>query len=135
MAKDEINAFLGTGTVYDGKLDFQGSVRIDGTFTGEITSEGTLIVGKEAKVQGNVHVGQVIVSGNVQGTVTATQKTVLHRAASLSGTLHTGTLVIEEGAMLQGEVSMGEGLSDAPPVAAEEAENKKAPAKAKQEAK
>ena len=45
MSKDEINAFLGTGTVYEGKLSFQGSVRIDGMYTGQIQSEGTLIVG------------------------------------------------------------------------------------------
>ena len=44
MARDEINAFLGAGTVYQGQLSFQGAVRIDGNFVGEVHSEGTLIV-------------------------------------------------------------------------------------------
>ena len=49
MARDEINAFLGSGTDYQGKLNFQGAVRIDGNFNGEVESEGTLVVGREAK--------------------------------------------------------------------------------------
>jgi len=106
MAKDEINAFLGSGTHYQGKLNFEGSVRIDGTFTGEIQSEGTLIVGKDAKVQGQVWVGQLILSGHLQGEIEASSKIVLHKTANLVGSLNTPTLVIEEGAMLEGQVSM-----------------------------
>ena len=48
MSREEINAFLGAGTVYQGKLTFQGAVRVDGVFSGEITSEGALIAGKDA---------------------------------------------------------------------------------------
>ena len=43
MSREEINAFLGAGTVYQGKLTFQGAVRVDGVFSGEISSEGALI--------------------------------------------------------------------------------------------
>ena len=106
MGKDEINAFLGTGTHYQGKLNFEGSVRIDGTFTGEIQSEGTLIVGKDAKVQGQIWVGQLILSGHLQGEIEAGSKVVLHKTANLVGSMNTPTLVIEEGAVLEGQVSM-----------------------------
>lgn len=107
MAKDEINAFLGSGTAYEGKLNFQGSVRVDGSFTGEIQSEGTLIVGKDAKVQGKVWVGQLIMSGHFQGEILASKKVVLHKTANLLGSLNTPVLVIEEGAVMEGQVSMG----------------------------
>ena len=50
MGKDEIG-YLGTDTVYEGKLSFKGTVRVEGRFTGEIESEGTLNVGKDAHVQ------------------------------------------------------------------------------------
>jgi cytoskeletal protein CcmA (bactofilin family) len=120
MSKDEINAFLGAGTVYNGKLDFQGSVRIDGAFTGEIRSQGTLIVGKDADLQGQIQVGQIIVSGKVQGTVTAGKKAVLHRTATVMGTLNTPSLVIEEGAVLQGDVVMKATDSGAPPETADQ---------------
>lgn len=107
MAKDEINAFLGTGTTYQGKLHFQGSVRIDGTFKGEVESKGTLVIGKEAKVEAQVNVGQMIVSGHIQGEISATEKVVLHRTANLVGHLKTPVLVIEEGAVLEGQITMG----------------------------
>ncbi len=106
MARDEINAFLGSGTVYQGKLNFQGSVRIDGVFTGEVQSEGTLIIGKDARVEGQVRVGQLILSGNVQGEVVAVKKAVLHKTANLVGSLVAPVLMVEEGARMEGQISM-----------------------------
>lgn len=115
MARDEINAFLGSGTVYEGTLSFQGSVRIDGTFTGEVNSEGTLIVGKDAHVKGQVNVGQLILSGNIEGEVTASQKVVLHKTANLVGSLTAPSLVVEEGGKLEGQVSMQVAKSSSKP--------------------
>ena len=44
------NATFGPGLVFEGKLSFQGQVRFDGTFTGEITTDDLLIIGETAKV-------------------------------------------------------------------------------------
>lgn len=106
MARDEINAFLGAGTTYQGHLNFQGSVRIDGSFTGEVQSEGTLIIGREASVEGKVRVGQLVLSGNVRGEIEAAKKVVLHKTAVLVGQLTTPVLVMEEGAVVEGEIRM-----------------------------
>ncbi len=106
MGKDEFNAFLGAGTVYQGQLNFLGAVRIDGQFTGEIRSEGTLILGQDAKVEGNVSVSQLILSGSISGDITVSGKTIMHKTAYLTGDLATKSLIMEEGAMLQGKVSM-----------------------------
>lgn len=122
MAKDEINAFLGAGTNYSGKLNFQGAVRIDGSFNGEVESEGTLVIGKEAQVEGQIKVGQLILSGRLRGEVQATSKVVLHKTADLQGNLKTPTLVIEEGAVLEGKVNMGSvsGVAELPAAADED---------------
>lgn len=109
MARDEINAFLGTGTNYNGKLHFQGAVRIDGNFNGEIQSDGTLVVGQEALVDGQIQVGQLVLSGNIRGDVEASEKVVLHRTANLQGNIRTPSLVVEEGAVLEGSLNMGKG--------------------------
>lgn len=106
MAKDEINAFLGVGTAYEGKLQFQGSVRIDGNFLGQIDAEGTLIVGQEAKIEGKVSVASLVLSGYVQGNIVAGNKVVMHKTARMQGSVHTPCLVMEEGAILDGEVIM-----------------------------
>lgn len=107
MARDEINAFLGAGTNYQGKLHFQGAVRIDGNFHGEVVSDGTLVVGQEAVVEGQVRVGQLVLSGNIQGEVEAKNKVVLHKTAHLQGNIRTPVLVVEEGAVLEGQLVMG----------------------------
>ena len=106
MARDEINAFLGAGTVYQGQLSFQGAVRIDGNFVGEVHSEGTLIVGKDANEEGQVRVGQLILSGRVTGEVAAQRKVILHRTGNLNGNLSTPVLVMEEGAVIEGRITM-----------------------------
>ncbi len=111
MAKDEINAFLGAGTNYQGKLVFEGSVRIDGNFNGEIKSDGTLIIGKEARVQGQILVGQLILSGFLEGDIQAEKKVVIHKTGNLQGSMDTPCLVIEEGAVLEGQVSMSRAQS------------------------
>ena len=107
MARDEINAFLGAGTNYHGKLHFQGAVRIDGNFQGEVVSEGTLVIGQEAIVEGQIKVGQLVLSGKIKGEVEAKNKVVLHKTANLQGNIRTPVLVVEEGAVLEGELIMG----------------------------
>lgn len=114
MAKDDITAFLGAGTIYNGQLKFVGSVRIDGQFTGEITSEGTLILGKDAKVEGTINVCHLVLSGNLHGDVVVTGKTILHRTANLTGNLITRSLIIEEGALLQGTICMDPEMNTRP---------------------
>lgn len=106
MSKDEINAFLGSGTVYEGKLTFQGAVRIDGIFTGEITSDGSLIVGKDAVIEGTLQVGELLLSGKFTGQVGASRRVVIHRAGVLEGTINAPALIMEDGAVLQGQVNM-----------------------------
>ncbi|NJB68183.1 cytoskeletal protein CcmA (bactofilin family) [Desulfobaculum xiamenense] len=114
MARDEINAFLGSGTTYQGRLEFKGSVRIDGSFNGEVESEGTLVIGREAHVEGTLHVGQLIVSGRVKGEVRALAKVVLHKTANFDGSMSTPVLMMEEGAVLEGQVSMGTKKTEKP---------------------
>ncbi len=69
-------------------------------------SEGTLIVGKDANVEGQVRVGQLILSGRVTGEVTAQRKVILHRTGNLNGNLSTPVLVMEEGAVIEGRITM-----------------------------
>ncbi len=106
MGKDEINAFLGAGTIYEGKLNFQGAVRIDGTYTGQITSEGSLIVGKDAVISGEIHVGELLLTGKFTGDVYAKKRVVVHRGGVIEGTVNTQALIMEEGGILQGQINM-----------------------------
>src|SRR5277367_1382487 len=59
----EINALLGRGTHFEGKLFFEGRVRIDGGFKGEIRGDDVLVIGEGARVSGEIHVAACIVTG------------------------------------------------------------------------
>lgn len=105
MGKDEI-AYLGSDTVYEGKLSFKGTVRIEGRFTGEITSDGTLNVGKDAQVRGTLHVGELLLSGHFNGEVLAKRRVVVYASGVMEGTLQTPSLLTEEGGIIEGQITM-----------------------------
>ncbi len=105
----DINALLGRGSEFEGKLTFQGTVRIDGRFTGEIYSDGTLIVGEGAEVQAEIRVAQVMVYGDVTGNVQATEGVELHAPAQLRGNITSPALHIDKGVFFDGACQMCSG--------------------------
>lgn len=105
MGKDEI-AYLGSDTMYEGRLSFKGTVRIEGRFTGDITSDGTLNVGKDAQVHGTIAVGELLLSGHFNGDVTAKRRVVVYASGVLEGTLQTPSLLTEEGGVIEGQITM-----------------------------
>lgn len=102
----ELNAFLGTGTKFTGHLTFEGSVRIDGHFLGTISATGTLILGREALVKGEVDVASLNANGTLIGTVRATRHAHLHEHAVFDGHLITPALGMDQGAVLNGTIEM-----------------------------
>jgi cytoskeletal protein CcmA (bactofilin family) len=101
-----LTAFIDQGSEFEGKLSFKDTVRIDGTFTGEIRSENTLIVGETGEIHAQVHSKAVLVSGSVVGDIFATQKLTLHKTARVQGNVETPCLVVEDGAVVNGQVKM-----------------------------
>jgi cytoskeletal protein CcmA (bactofilin family) len=102
----ELNAFLGTGTRFTGHLHFEGSVRIDGNFQGNITSPGTLILGREAVVKGEIEVSNLNANGTIIGTVRASRHVHLHENAIIDGLLVTPGLGMDDGAIVNGTIEM-----------------------------
>ena len=110
----EIQASLGKGSRVEGKLSFEGSVRIDGQVEGDINAQDTVVIGKNAEVTAQIHANTVVVEGRVNGDVTARQRIELRAPAKLFGNLVTPSLVIHEGAVFEGHCTMGgaEGRAD-----------------------
>ena len=113
----ELNAFLGVGTEYRGKLDFVGTVRIDGRFEGEISTDGDLILGRKAFIKGTVLVGRLVSCGSIEGDVVVKERAVLEKTSTLTGSLSTPVLVVEKGAIVEGNIVMSkEGTSAMPKI-------------------
>jgi len=83
-------------------------MRIDGRFTGKIVSKNELIVGESASIEGDIHVGRIAISGTVIGKIIADQRVEIHRNGKVFSDIDTPALVIEEGAIFQGNCTMGE---------------------------
>jgi cytoskeletal protein CcmA (bactofilin family) len=105
-APNGLNALLGKGSEFDGKLAFEGTVRIDGTFSGEITTSDTLIVGDGARVQAEISCGTIVVHGEVGGNIHATQAVELHRPARVTGDITSPSLMVEKGVIFEGHSKM-----------------------------
>ncbi len=106
--KDEINAFLGKDTEFEGKFSFTGAVRIDGQFSGKIFSSGTLIVGESAVIKSEIHVADMIISGEVHGDIFAENKIEINVPGKLYGNIQCPKLVVEEGVIFEGNCKMRE---------------------------
>ena len=107
--REDINAFLGRNTEFEGKLSFSGAVRIDGQFRGEILTEGTLIIGEEAAIESNMHVSHVIISGQIRGNIVADEKVEIHAPGKVFGNIQAPVLVIDEGVIFEGNCKMVSG--------------------------
>ena len=102
----EVNALLGRGSEFEGKLTFEGTVRIDGKFAGEIFSDDTLIIGEGARVKAEINVGHVVIYGEVVGNIKATESIELHEPARLKGNIMAPSLVVDQGVVFDGNCQM-----------------------------
>jgi cytoskeletal protein CcmA (bactofilin family) len=107
MDATEITALLGRGTRFEGKLSFEGRVRIDGAFKGEIKSDDTLIIGDGAEVHAEIEVATVIVRGGaVHGNIRARTGIEIHAPGKVVGNIHSPSVFIDRGVEFQGSCRM-----------------------------
>jgi cytoskeletal protein CcmA (bactofilin family) len=105
-----IQTFLGPETSLEGKLSFEGTVRLDGHFKGIIESkEGVMVVGENALIRADVSVFTAVVFGEVNGNIHATNSIELHAPARVFGDLCAPAVVIDAGVVFHGNCSMKPG--------------------------
>jgi cytoskeletal protein CcmA (bactofilin family) len=98
--------FLEQGVKLEGRLESNGTFRIDSSMKGTLVSEETLILGDNASVQGQIEGNHVIISGRFDGTIRARGKVELKTKAIVTGEIHCPCLVIEPGAVFDGNCQM-----------------------------
>ncbi len=106
IEKDVIKAFLGEDTEFNGHLNFEGTVRIDGVFEGDIFTNDNLIVGEKARIMAEVKVGTIMVQGRVEGNIHAARKVHITSKGQIIGNIAAPALQIEDGAVVDGQITM-----------------------------
>ena len=129
QATGEITTLLGRGATFEGKLTFDGTVRIDGRFKGEVFSDDVLVIGEGAVVEAEIDIGEVIVQGTVIGNIKAKRSIEIHAPGRVKGDLHTPSLQIDKGVIFEGRSFMEGMVAPKAAAAAAAAPAQAAPAK------
>ena len=104
---DSISTFLGSQASVDGTIEFQGTIRLDGSVKGKIKSNGgTVIVGEKAVVDAEVFVGTAIIMGEVRGTIDAEERIDVYPPGRVVGDIQAPVISIEEGGLFNGNCAM-----------------------------
>ncbi len=114
----EMHTLLAKESEFEGKLTFQGQVRIDGKFSGQIftrSPEDSLVIGETARVQAEINVGTLIVIGTVEGNVKVNRSLELKRNGRIKGNIEAPSLSVEPGAIFEGSCKMESIGGKAPP--------------------
>ena len=112
---DAISTFLGPDASFNGTIEFQGTIRLDGSVKGKIkSSEGTVIVGEKSAINAEIAVGTAIIMGEVTGTIDASERIELYPPGHVTGDIQAPLISIEEGGRLNGNCSMKDRTASAP---------------------
>jgi cytoskeletal protein CcmA (bactofilin family) len=114
---DKCSSVVSTGSTWDGTLTIEGSVRIDGSLSGEIEARGTVHVSKGAEVNAKVRAAYLVIAGTFHGEALCGERLEIMPTGHVTGELTTKSLVVHEGSFLEGQLRMTNGpaaKSDAP---------------------
>ncbi len=108
VPSNELTALLGRGTRFEGKLHFEGRLRIDGSFSGQILCDDTLVIGEGAFVDADILAATVIIrGGKVRANIRATRAIELHVPAEVSGTIRAPEVFMDKGVQFTASCTMG----------------------------
>jgi cytoskeletal protein CcmA (bactofilin family) len=106
LKQGDLNGFLDRGSHLRGNLQFDTHFRVHGSLTGEVNTEGELIVGEGGVVDGQLRVGQIVVSGLVKGSIHATGRVQITSTGKVHADVETPSLLVEDGAFFEGKCTM-----------------------------
>lgn len=103
---EALNGFVDSGCTIRGELEFSTYFRVDGRVEGKVRSKAELVVGEGGFVEGELDVARCVIGGEVRGTIRAAEQVTLHATAKVWADIQAPSLVMEDGAFLEGSVSM-----------------------------
>ena len=106
-----LNTIIGRGTVFEGKMKVDNSVRVDGSFKGELSCTGSLTISQTGDVDAQLEGKDIYVNGQVHGKLRA-EKVRLDSQARFVGDIEAAALQIAEGAVFHGRSTMAQGAED-----------------------
>ena len=110
-----------------GNLKFAGELTFEGKLDGEINTDGVLMLGDSAVINGNIAAQSVVVRGKITGNISAKEKIEIKAKAEVFGDIRATKLAIEEGVVFVGKTEVNPNKVSPPPAPARSAEPPKTP--------
>ena len=101
-------SIIGPGMKIVGDCITDGTVRVEGRVEGSVKAGKAVVIGKDGTVQGNIDTQDAVISGTIEGTVNAQSRLELQATCRIDGEVFARRMQLEEGAILNGRVHMGE---------------------------
>ncbi len=123
----KISSVIGSDMAVEGNIRAKEAVRVEGKVTGDVETEGVLIISAGGAVKGNVKGSSIIIGGSVEGDLTSGGRTEVASTGKVIGNIRTKSLIVDENAVFQGQCIMNaDGLAPLPeaPAAAGDADKK-----------
>jgi cytoskeletal protein CcmA (bactofilin family) len=102
----KIKTILGKGTYFSGDLTFKDSLKVNGSFAGNIAASGLLVVGEGAIIKANVKANSIAVFGTIDGDVVATEKVEMFPTGRVYGNIKAKKIKISDGVIFNGQCEM-----------------------------
>ncbi len=103
---ERVTSVLGSGVIWKGDLSGSGGIRIEGTFEGNISLQGLLVIGETGRVTGEtLRANTIIVAGAVRSNLIA-EKVEIRATGRVWGNVTTVAFSTDEGAFLRGQITM-----------------------------
>ncbi|MCG8601960.1 MAG: polymer-forming cytoskeletal protein [Verrucomicrobiales bacterium] len=101
-----MSSHLSSDIQIEGDLNCSTDLIFDGAITGNINSKGSLTIGQNASVKGDLKAEKAIIEGKVAGNGDF-NSCRLSPTSVISGSVSTVSLQMEEGASLEGQCKVG----------------------------
>ena len=97
---------IARGTVIEGTVTANASMRIDGQIKGSVRAQDdqslTVVVSGNGQIEGDIRAPRVVVAGQVNGQIHASDRVELHAGCTVQGDIRYGSIAIEHGARVLG---------------------------------
>ena len=106
LDENKIATIIGPGTVVEGHINSQGTIRVEGGVNGRVDCDDTIVVHESGQVRADLIAGQVIISGTVEGNVFAHERLEIANAGKVVGNITSPRISIAEGVIFEGQCTM-----------------------------
>jgi cytoskeletal protein CcmA (bactofilin family) len=110
-----LDTLIGANTVFEGSIQSERSVCVEGSIRGRIEAKGEVVVGREGKVEADIYADSVVVGGQIIGNINARRRMEITATGRVTGDIEATKITVAEGGMVDGSFKMMEAVESAYP--------------------